>query len=234
MSRSDLQNTFFQKSERERRKFQFRLLAYAALILLPLILISLYLKIYFLPFILIWILLSILAPFFDTPSLVKRKKLKYYSPLLLVEEEKNNNINIHGGTLFDYYFTLDKSHSGIRRKTWILQQYLEGLLELIKDLKNSDNPDLVIQGTTYIISERTGRKLGFTPEKPDFIQTVVLIFNYPNLLLSKSLANKRISLPRLSNIRTFKIKFAKLLENESQIEKLNILTKAAMADHRET
>jgi hypothetical protein len=35
---------------------------------------------------------------------------------------------IHGGTLFDYYFTLDKNSSSRQRKIFILQQYLEGLL----------------------------------------------------------------------------------------------------------
>jgi hypothetical protein len=41
--------------------------------------------------------------------LVKKGKTKYYSKLLLAENENNNVMVIHGGTLFDYYFTLYKT-----------------------------------------------------------------------------------------------------------------------------
>ena len=47
------------------------------------------------------LVISIIAPFFDIPSLKKSGKLIYHSPLFLTERKKNGVIKIHGGTLFD-------------------------------------------------------------------------------------------------------------------------------------
>ena len=40
-------------------------------------------------------------------------------------------IKIHGGTLFDYVFVIDQKMNGKQRTNFIIQQYLEGLLNLI-------------------------------------------------------------------------------------------------------
>jgi hypothetical protein len=224
-----LQNKFYLKSEQQQRIFQVKMVSLLVLFLLPIFFISYILKMYVANAFSIWISLSILAPFFDVPSMVKRKQLKYYSALLLAEKKKKKSIIIHGGTLFDYFFSIDKNIDGKKRKTLILQQYIEGLTELIKEYRNSDNPNLMIKGTTYILNEKTGKKLGFTPERPGFVQALILIFNYPNLLVAKSFANGKLSLPNLTRIRTFKTTLSKLVENEALIGDLNERLKRTLA-----
>jgi hypothetical protein len=211
-----LQNKFYLKSEQQQRIFQVKMVSLLVLFLLPIFFISYILKMYVANAFSIWISLSILAPFFDVPSMVKRKQLKYYSALLLAD-------------LFDYFFSIDKNIDGKKRKTLILQQYIEGLTELIKEYRNSDNPNLLIKGTTYILNEKTGKKLGFTPERPGFVQALILIFNYPNLLVAKSFANGKLSLPNLTRIRTFKTTLSKLVENEALIGDLNERLKRTLA-----
>ncbi|MDW5290343.1 hypothetical protein R6X41_16085 [Formosa sp. PL04] len=70
--------------------------------------------------------LSIIAPFFDIPTLKRKGKLIYYSSLFIAEKEKKGLIIIHGGSLFDYIFVLDKSFNGKQSTNFILQKYLEG------------------------------------------------------------------------------------------------------------
>lgn len=213
-----LQNKYYLKTDREKRLFTGKIALLLILLILVFSSIALYFQVYLpAPFV-IWILISILAPFFDTPTLVKQGKLKYYSSMLLAENEKNNTVVIHGATLFDYYFTLDTKLTGRQRKNFILQQFIDGLLKLIQERKDEN---VKIKGTTYIFNERTGRKLGFSCGKPDFIQTLILILNYPNLMLASSFAAKRLAFPDLRDIRTFRTDLSVLKSRQIQIENLN-------------
>jgi hypothetical protein len=71
------------------------------------------------------------------------------------------------GTLFDYYFTLDKNASSRQKKIFILQQYLEGLLQIIVERKGQN---LQIKATTYILNERTGKKIDSIARKLIFFK----------------------------------------------------------------
>jgi hypothetical protein len=97
-------------------------------------------------------LLSILAPFIDTPFLVKKGKLKYYSKLLLAEND--NVMVIHGGTLFDYYFTLDKTLH-LDKENF----YFTTIFRRSPDNCGKKSQNLQIKATTYILNERTGKKI---------------------------------------------------------------------------
>ncbi|APG61379.1 hypothetical protein LPB144_05085 [Christiangramia salexigens] len=222
---------YYLKSKKEKRKFHFQLASYTLLFLILIFSISYYYGLYFLPFISIWLTLMILAPFIDVPTLVKKEKINYYSQLLLAENQKNNSITIHGGTLFDYYFIFDNRSNGPERKKFILQQYLEGLLNLIKEHEKTSDKNLNIKGTTYIINENTGKKLGFKSNKPDFVQMIILILNYPNLLLTKSIANNKLSFPNLTNIRTYEASLDELKLNKGKIENINNRLKSTIANN---
>jgi hypothetical protein len=87
--------------------------------------------------------------------------------------------------------------------------------------KNSGSPDLVIKVTTYTINNKTAKKIGITSSRPDFVQTIILILNYPNLLVAKSFVNGKLSFPDMGRIRTFKTKLSDLIKNENQIVMLN-------------
>ena len=165
------------------------------------------------------ITLSIIAPFFDMPSLKKNGKMIYYSPLFITEQPKNGLIIIHGGTLFDYYFVIEKKMNGKQRTDFIIQQYLSGLLNLIE--KYESEKELKIQGTSYIINERTAEKIGFKIVETDILQKIILAYNYFNILIANSIAKNKISFPKLNEIKTFETDISHLLERKEYIEKLN-------------
>ena len=60
--------------------------------------------------------LSVFAPFVDVPGGVKAGSLIYYSPLLIGEKVKNQRLVLHGGSLFDYYFVLDRTANAQQRR----------------------------------------------------------------------------------------------------------------------
>lgn len=175
------------------------------------------------------IVLSIVAPFFDVPSLKKSGKLIYYSSLFLTEKPKNELIKIHGGTLFDYFFVIDRKMNGKQRTKLIIQQYLSGLLSLIEEHK--DNKQVKIRGTSYIINKKTAEKIGFKVTKTDFSQKAVLTYNYFNILISNSIAKNKLSFPNLGKTRTFEAKISQLIEKKRYLERLNESLKNTVYDN---
>ncbi|WP_405604966.1 hypothetical protein [Polaribacter sp. Asnod1-A03] len=165
------------------------------------------------------ITLSIIAPFFDMPSLKKSGKMVYYSPLFITEKPKNRVIKIHGGTLFDYYFVIDKKLNGKQRTDFIIQQYLQGLLSLID--KYGNESEMKLEGTSYILNKRTAKKIGFKIVETDFLQKVILIYNYFNILISNSISKNKLSFPNLKETKTFEANFKDLAQRKDYIEKLN-------------
>lgn len=180
------------------------------------------------------IVLSIIASFFDTPSLKKSGKLIYHSLLFLSEKPKNGVIIIHGGTLFDYVFVLDKKMNGKQRTKLILQQYLQGLVDLIEQYEINKNDNIKVRGTSYIINEKTAERIGFKIKRTDLIQKVILTFNYFNLLISSSLAKKKISFPNLNDTKTFEASLIDLIERKEYISNLNNKLKNTLAKHVDT
>ncbi|MCH4824400.1 hypothetical protein ML462_14600 [Gramella lutea] len=218
-----MHNRFFTLGFGERTKFQLKLILLTLLILTPLIFLSFHSGLYFFAPIFLWAFLSIIAPFFDMPSMIKSGKITYLSLFLIAEKEKNNQIIIHGGTLFDYYFSLDPHQKPKERKLLILAEYLSGILKLINS--NQDNPGINIKGTTYILNERTAKKIGFKVERPDMIQKIILVLNYPNLFVTKSFAEKKLSFPKLGTTKTYISDIRTLNENTKKIERLrNIIS----------
>src|SRR5690606_39731813 len=158
-------------------------------------------------------------PFFDTPLLKKSGKLIYYSTLYITEKPKNKIIKIHGGTLFDYYFVIDKKLNGKQRTNFIIQQYLQGLLCLIENYEN-DN-EMKVRGTSYIMNKRTAEKIGFKIIKTDFLQKAIITYNYFNILISNSIAKNKLSFPNLNETKTFETDFGQLIERKEYITSLN-------------
>ncbi|WZL87712.1 hypothetical protein VS868_08820 [Salinimicrobium sp. 3283s] len=186
--RFELRNKYFELSPKQKRSFYIKLISIVLSILIPIFFISFYFKVYFLAPIIFWVVLSIIASFFDMPSMIKNGKLQYESSLLISEKEKDSQITIHGGTLFDYYFVLNKDDIGKNRRNVILSEYLNGILKLVAS--NNEKPNLEITGTTYILNPRTVNKIGFEVQKTNPAQLIILILNYPNLVFTRSFASK--------------------------------------------
>lgn len=216
----ELNHWFYLKSKKEQVWIQVKIGLVSFSLLLFVFLICWKVS-FFLPLIIcIPITLSLIAPFFDVPSLKDTGGLVYFSPLFLAEKPKKKKIIIHGGTLFDYFFVIDRRLNGRVRMNMILQQYLEGLDHLIDHLEKEEMENLTIRGTSYIINERTAQKLGFKVVQTDFLQKCILVYNYFNLLASYSLATGKWSWPRLADTKTFEAKLDDLIERREIIKSL--------------
>lgn len=222
---------YYSKSSLEQTQIQLRIVIIALLFNLTVVALSVFSGLYFFIFLSIAITLSIIAPFFDVPTLKKKGELVYYSSLFTAEKERNGIIRIHGGSLFDYVFVIDRTLSGKQRTSFILQQYLEGILNLVGAYENRQDTAVKIKATTYILNERTANKIGLKMVKTDFSQKLILIYNYVNIFISNSIAKERLSFPKITTINTFEGEIDKLAEQKELISKLNNKLKKTIA-HR--
>ena len=211
-------NRYFQLSDKEKRTFHLKLVLISILLILTIAILTILIapQVALINIIVIAIIISIIAPFFDIPTLIEKGKLKYYSLFLLTEEEKNKTIKIHGGTLFDYYFVFQKNMTAQERRKIVLLEYLKGLQKLVE----TTNDDVNIQGTSYIINERTANKVGLKKVETNGIQKLILLFNYINIMLSISIVKKTIVFPHLGKIKTFEGKISDIKQKGIFIHKL--------------
>jgi hypothetical protein len=212
---------FYLKSNKEKSKILIKIAVVALIFNLAILAISFFSGFYFIIILSVPITFSIIAPFFDIPELKKSGKLIYYSSLFIAEKEKNGVIIIHGGSLFDYSFVIDKKLNGKQRTNFILQQYLEGLLNLIAIQENNHNTYVKIKGTTYFLNKRTADKIGLKIIKTDYIQKLILTYNYINVLICNSIAKNKLSFPRMNKIKTFESGINDLIERKEFILELN-------------
>ncbi|WP_282072696.1 hypothetical protein [Polaribacter atrinae] len=223
-----MNHRFYNKNEKEQKRILIAIATCSLIIIVLSIIISIYSRIYVIGILTFAITLSIIAPFFDMSSLKKSGRIIYCSSLFVIEKPKNSRIKIHGGTLFDYYFVIENQMNGKQRTDFIIQQYLEGLLHLLK--KYEKDKRMKISGTSYIINRRTAEKIGFKIIETDFLQIIILTYNYFNILISNSIAKNKLSFPKLNKTKTFEADIGQLLERKEYIEKLNNLLKKNIAN----
>jgi hypothetical protein len=216
-----VKHTFFQKSKKEQDRIQLLISIGASLVVLLTVLVSYYSGIYPLAVVSAAIVLSVIAPFFSTPALKEEGKIIYYSPLLLAEREKEGTLILHGGTLFDYLFTIDRKLSGPQRTRLIIISYLEGLIDLIDHYQAQQNSRVRVKGTSYILNWKTAQKLGFTVAKAGISQKLLFVYNYVNLVLVKSMAKASLSFPDLKEIITLEADVASLIHRKHYILQLH-------------
>jgi hypothetical protein len=132
------------------------------------------------------------------------------------------------------FFVIDKKMNGNQRTNFILQQYLQGLLNLIEENENSNVNDLTIRGTSYIINDRTARRVGFKSVRTDNIQKLILIYNYFNVLITYSIAKGKLSFPKLGASKTFEANLSTLVEKKEYIGNLHNKLKNTLASHLST
>lgn len=96
------------------------------------------------------------SQFTFTPFLKLIGVYKYYAPMLLGYMSNKHQIDLHSGASFDYLFVMRKYKPGIEVRNRLLIYYLEGLINIIKQIENNSIPRTVyIVGTSYFFSERT-------------------------------------------------------------------------------
>ena len=168
---------------------------------------------------LLWPLFTLLPPFLDTPQGKKSGSLTYYAPLFIVAKSSKKYV-IHGGTLFDYLFVFGWRGNGRSHRTIVLYNFVAGLINLIEELEQNPAKQVKIEGTSYFFNERNARRLGFTTGKPDAGQTIILAFNYLPLLVSYSLAQGKLSFPRLTHILKAETSSTELIQHKARLVKM--------------
>ncbi|MBF7074256.1 hypothetical protein ISG33_12690 [Glaciecola sp. MH2013] len=170
------------------------------------------------------ILLLLYAPFVDVPSGIAQGSLRYLSPFLLAEKEKNNLIVLHGASLFDYFFCFDKEMPAEYRKSEVYKGFIRGLLELISEFEKEQlhlsESSLKVKTTSYIINPRSAQKFGLVQVPTDGLQRVILYLNYISLFVSLSLLNKKPSFPNLKRIYSFEAKLADMAKKKDYLQTL--------------
>ena len=106
--------------------------------------------------------------------------------------------------------------NGQERTKLILLEYLKGLINLIEE----EDENIIIEGTSYIINERTANKVGLKKVSTNGLQWIILVFNYINLMVSISMAKKTIQFPNLNKVITYRAKVADIKKKEAFIKRL--------------
>lgn len=170
---------------------------------------------YFIIILLVPIMQFCLAPFFTLIGLYK-----YVSPMLLVYAPNKTKYDLHNGTGFDYLFVMANVKSGKPTQNKILEYYLEGLLNIIKEIQKGIIPEsITISGTSYFFSESTAKRLGFKIVPPSAFYKFNQYINYLDLLWMYSRAKGKLAFPNLKNVKAATIKGHELRANKEYLEK---------------
>lgn len=161
-------------------------------------------------------ILSIFASFIDVPVGRKNGQIVYYSPLLLASAEKKNTIHLHGGTLFDYYYTLSIAKSESRNKKAILYSYMEGLLNLL-DSFDTNHDDLKIKANAYFINPNTASRLGFKEVRTQSSRKIIMLLNYLPITISYSIAMGKLSFPNIFSMKSYECSLGDLRKNRHKL-----------------
>lgn len=142
----------------------------------------------------------------------------YYSPMLLAIRTDDNILELHNGTVFDYILNMKWRHKGSYASKYIMINYLNGLLKIIKEVEEKKIPgNITILGISYIINKKTAEKLGFTVEKPSTYRRMLFLIDYFTLFLMYSYSKGKIAFPNVFDPKKIKISSGKLVESKEKI-----------------
>ena len=169
---------------------------------------------------LIFILVPIIQ-FLITPLFTQIKLYRYYSPMVVTFGKNKRVLDLHNGTSFDYLFNMNKTKPGRAWKKRMLTYYLDALLSIIKEIEDGKiSTDVTVRGSSYFLSERSARKLGFRSFNTSILEKINISLNYLDLLWMYSLSEGKIIFPDLRKISTVSIKGHELIERKSYIQNL--------------
>lgn len=161
--------------------------------------------------------LSIYAPFLDVPSGIKAGNLNYFSPMLIGEKVKDGKLVLHGGSLFDYYFLLDKFDCPLAKKKQTYLMLIDGMLNLITQHENNIPTNITIKATSYVLNHRTAHKLGLQSASPDWFRRLILYYNFFNLTCCLSLLNSKLTWPNVHRVQSFQGELDALIAKKPQL-----------------
>jgi len=157
-----------------------------------------------------------LAVFSGTPIFRLTGVYKYYSPMTLVTRNKDT-IEIHNGTSFDFLSHFKFSDKGYKWKRRLMTYYLEGILNLINELKASNEKDKRIIGTSYFFNIRTAERIGFKISNPSILPKIKVTINFLDILFMFSLSEGKFKIPNIYQLKKAEISSNELIEKEDYI-----------------
>ncbi len=178
-----------------------------------------------------WVFLTmplffLLVPFVDTPSGKMSGTLFYYSPLFIVSKQKKGVYQLHGGTLFDYFFIFKWKDRGLKSKKVVFIHLLDGLLNLIEELKSTEDA-VTIKGASYFFNEKTAQSINFTTHPAPAFHKIMMGIHYLAIAISYSFTTGKFALPPLGNLIEMESDKHNLIQQEPVIRRLkNRLIKA--------
>ena len=141
--------------------------------------------------------------------------------MLLVYMANDKTYDLHNGTSFDYLLVMTKKDRQISFKNSMLLYYLEGLLAIIDKIEEEKLPaSVLVRGSSYFFSERTANRLGFSITVPKSTERLNLFINFIDLTWMYSLANGKLTFPKISSIKTAEIKGEDLVQYKSDLIQL--------------
>jgi hypothetical protein len=169
-------------------------------------------------------LLLVLAPLMQlccSPLFTLLGMYKYVSPMLLIYAPSAAKYDLHNGTSFDYLTVLGGKMKRRSFQRVILRYYLQGLLEIIREIEAGETPETIeIIGTSYFFSENTARRMGFELHPAESSTRFNIYLNYLDLLWMYSLSKRKLTFPNLKEIKLAKTTGKVLKENKPAIEQL--------------
>ena len=141
---------------------------------------------------------------------------RYYSPLLFTVPTPTAT-ELHLGTSYDFFL-----HAISPRLT--LAQLAEGLVGLCAATERGEiRREEVIEGTVCFLSEPTLRRFGFQPRALGPLRFLLVLANYPELLLLTSIAKGAFAPVPLGRVRRVRTTAEKLLAQKDHLESFRTL-----------
>ena len=167
-----------------------------------------------------------IGQFLMSPFMKLTGVYKYLSPMLLIYAPSKKKYDLHNGTSFDYLFSFRRNRRGVNWQSTLLIYYIEGLLEIIREIENSEVPESIeIRGSSYFFSGRTAQRLGFKTKETGIFEKLNFIINYLDLVWMYSLSKGKLHFPGLKDVKTATTTGKKLKEKKDNLLRLKTYLK---------
>ncbi len=95
---------------------------------------------------------------------------------------------------------------------------MEGLLNLIKEIKSKDKLNFTVNGISFFFSKTTAERFGFQVKKASLINLLNFSMNYFILIILCSFSENKIIFPNILKIKEARISAKNLIDNENKIQ----------------
>lgn len=126
---------------------------------------------------------------------------------------------MHLGTSWDFLRQRDLSQ---RR---LLRHVSDGLMALLDEAEAGRLPwNFRLRGTMSFLTEKTSQSLGFTTRRPNALEWLAFVLNWPELCLLHSVARKRLTLVDIRRVHIIHTTVGELLTKRPRFRALTSAT----------